>query len=60
MKRLKEYLKEVVQEFRNVTWPNKEELVGLTIAVIIATLLFSIYVGLVDRLLGFLVKLLLT
>lgn len=60
IKRLKEYLKEVWLEFKNVTWPNKDELVGLTIAIIVTTILFSIYVGLIDRLLGYIVKMLLS
>lgn len=60
MKKVKEYLKEVWQEFKNVSWPGKEELVGLAIAIIITTVLFGVYVGLVDRFLGFLIKLILS
>jgi len=60
IKKLQEFLKEVYQEFRNVSWPNKDEIIGLTVAIIITTLLFGIYVGLVDRLLGVLVKLILS
>ncbi len=59
-KKLKLFLKEVQTEFKNVTWPSKDELVGLTVAVLIVTLLFGIYVGLVDRFFSFLVRLFLS
>ncbi len=60
IERLKGYLKDIQIEFKNVTWPTKDELVGLTIAVLVVTVIFGIYVGLVDRFFSFLVKLFLS
>ena len=58
-KKLKVFLKEVKLEFKNVTWPSKDELIGLTIAVLVVTVIFGIYVGLLDRLFGLILRMLL-
>ncbi|MEA2030775.1 MAG: preprotein translocase subunit SecE [candidate division Zixibacteria bacterium] len=52
MKKIKKFLKEVNAELRKVTWPTKDELVGSTIVVIVVSLTLSIFIGIVDRILG--------
>jgi preprotein translocase subunit SecE len=48
MRKLQEYLKEVVQELRKVTWPTKDELKGSTTVVIVFALLMAAFVWAVD------------
>lgn len=56
MEKLKKFLREVVAEMRKVTWPTKDELVGSTIVVIVVSLIVAIFIGIVDRILSFAVK----
>ena len=49
----KKFLKEVRSEMAKVTWPNWLELKGSTILVIIVSIFFAIYIGLVDIVLSF-------
>jgi preprotein translocase subunit SecE len=44
----KKFLKEVKSEMSKVTWPNWKELKGSTILVIIVSIFFAIYIGLID------------
>jgi len=53
LEKIKRFLKEVVAELRKVTWPTKDELVGSTIVVIVVSLVVAIFIGIVDRILGF-------
>ena len=48
MKKLKQFVKESWIEFKKVRWPSRSELWGLTIAVITASIILSIFVGVVD------------
>ncbi len=50
---LKKFLKEVKAEMSKVTWPSWLELKGSTILVIIVSIFFSVYVGVVDVMLAF-------
>lgn len=50
---LKKFLKEVKAEMSKVTWPSWLELKGSTFLVIIVSIFFSVYVGLVDVMLSF-------
>lgn len=50
------FLKEVNAELRKVTWPTKEELIGSTIVTIVVSLIMSIFIGFVDRILTFAIK----
>ena len=59
MRRLQNYIRDVLQELRKVTWPTREELKGATVTVIIFTLLSTAFVGAVDFVLGYLVRLIL-
>jgi preprotein translocase subunit SecE len=52
----KRFLKEVRSEMSKVTWPNWAELKGSTILVIIVSVFFAIYIGLVDIVLSFIRK----
>jgi preprotein translocase subunit SecE len=45
------YLKEIKAELTKVTWPSRQELIGSTIVTIVVTLIISIFIGIVDRLL---------
>lgn len=46
------YLKESIQELKNVTWPNKKEIKRHTILVIAISLAVAIFLGLIDYLLS--------
>jgi preprotein translocase subunit SecE len=59
MKRFQNYIRDVIAELRKVTWPTREELKGSTITVVIFSLMCSVYVFLVDYVLGQLVHLIL-
>jgi preprotein translocase subunit SecE len=46
--RIKGYLKEVRGELKKVTWPSKNDLYKTTIAVIVSSIIFGIYLFAVD------------
>jgi len=47
-KRMKAYLRDVRGEMKKVTWPSKNDLIKTTVAVIIISLFFGIYLFGVD------------
>jgi len=47
-----QFLKDVRIELTKVTWPNREELIGSTIIVIVLSIIMSIYIGFLDYLLS--------
>jgi preprotein translocase subunit SecE len=47
-KRISNYLKDVKGELKKVTWPTKNDLQKTTIAVIVISVIFGIYLQLVD------------
>ena len=53
--RTRDFLKEVQVESAKISWPSRTELRDSTIVVIIAVLLVSAFVGLVDRVLSWVV-----
>ncbi len=55
---VRDFVKEVQVEATKVSWPTRNELRDSTIVVIIATLLVSGFVGIVDRFLALLIGLL--
>ena len=59
MRRFQNYIRDVLQELKKVTWPTKDELKGATVTVIIFTLLSTLFVGVVDFVLGYIVRLIL-
>ena len=56
LERIKRYLKETAAELRKMTWPTMDELKGSTIVVIIVSLVVAIFIGVVDRVLTFMVR----
>ena len=48
VQRIKNYLTEVKGELKKVTWPSKNDLHKTTIAVIILSIIFGIYLTLID------------
>lgn len=41
--RLRTFLREVVAETKKVTWPSKQEVINTTVVVIIASVIFGVY-----------------
>ncbi len=54
----KQFVLEVVSELKKVTWPNRKETLGATGVVLILVIIVSIYLGLVDYALSYLVRVL--
>ena len=44
------FLKEVVAELKKVTWPTREETIKLTVIVIVISILFGAFIGVLDAL----------
>lgn len=58
MEQFREYLKDVRAESAKVSWPTREELRDSTVVVIVMCLLVMGFIGIVDRILDFFVRLL--
>jgi preprotein translocase subunit SecE len=54
--RVREFVQEVLAEFRKVTWPSREELVNSTTIVIVVTVVLAFFLGGVDIALARLVE----
>lgn len=52
MKKIQQYLSEVVQELKKVTWPTQDELKGSTLVVIVFSIAMAVFIGLSDFLLN--------
>ncbi|HER43753.1 MAG TPA: preprotein translocase subunit SecE [Candidatus Eisenbacteria bacterium] len=50
------FLKETRAEMKKVTWPTRDELVGSTKIVIIATLVVTLFIGVVDQILTLIIR----
>src|SRR5436853_5926337 len=46
--RIREFVQEVLAEFRKVTWPSRSELVNSTVVVIVVTVVLAFFLGGVD------------
>jgi len=46
--RIREFVQEVLAEFRKVTWPSREELINSTSIVIVVTVVLAFFLGAVD------------
>jgi preprotein translocase subunit SecE len=57
VERVKNYLSETRIELRKVTWPNKNELKDATRVVVVASILLTIFIGIVDQILSNIIKL---
>jgi preprotein translocase subunit SecE len=58
--RLSDFLKDVRVEVRKVTWPSRDELRESTMVVIVTVAIISLFIAVVDRVVGFVVTKLLT
>ncbi len=54
---IRQWANDVAGELAKVTWPNKDTVTNGTVVVVIATLISTTYIGLLDRLWGFLTNL---
>ena len=54
--KIKKYLKETAAELRKMTFPTRDELVGSTVVVIVVSLIVAVFIGIVDRILTFMIK----
>ncbi|NIM20105.1 MAG: preprotein translocase subunit SecE [Candidatus Latescibacteria bacterium] len=57
IEKIKNYLTETRVEMKKVTWPTTAELKESTRVVIVATLLLTLFIGVVDQILSRLIKL---
>jgi preprotein translocase subunit SecE len=48
IERAREFVREVIAEFRKVTWPSRQELINSTAVVVVLTVVISVFLGLVD------------
>jgi preprotein translocase subunit SecE len=46
--RFREFVLEVLAEFRKVTWPSRDELINSTSIVIVVTVVLAFFLGVVD------------
>ncbi len=58
LKRLKNYLHEVVLEMKRSTWPDRRALITHTVVVIVGVILLGLYVGVSDAILEYALRLL--
>ena len=56
LKRAQEFVREVVAEFRKVTWPSRQELINSTVVVITVTVVVALFLGGVDIVLARIVE----
>ena len=52
MNKTKEYIKEVIAEAKNVTWPTQRQTINFTIAVLAVSVLVAYYLGFLDFIFG--------
>ena len=48
LRKLQEFVREVLAEFRKVTWPSRTDLVNSTVVVIVVTVVLAFFLGGVD------------
>ena len=46
--RIREFVREVMVEFRKVTWPSRQELISSTTVVVVVTVVVAFFLGAVD------------
>jgi preprotein translocase subunit SecE len=56
MQKIQQYIKEVIQEMKKVTWPTWEELKGSTMVVILFSVVMGCYIAGLDVCFSFLVE----
>lgn len=55
MQKIQQYIKEVIQEMKKVTWPTLDELKGSTLVVVIFSVIMGLYIAAIDMGLSFVV-----
>ncbi|MEK7396857.1 MAG: preprotein translocase subunit SecE [Candidatus Poribacteria bacterium] len=55
-KKLFKFLREVRLEMKKVTWPTRKEITGSTVVVIITVFIVAIYLGIVDNILQYAIR----
>ena len=60
MKKIIDYIKEVIAEAKNVTWPTRKQTIFFTVTVLAVSIIIAYYLGLLDFLFGQGLKFLLT
>ena len=48
IERVREFIREVLAEFRKVTWPSRQELMNSTAVVVVLTVVVALFLGVVD------------
>ncbi len=56
LRRVQEFVREVMAEFRKVSWPSRQELINSTVVVITVTVVVSLFLGAVDVVLARIVE----
>jgi preprotein translocase subunit SecE len=56
LRRVQEFVREVLAEFRKVSWPSRQELINSTVVVITVTVVVSLFLGAVDVVLARIVE----
>ncbi|PYN80644.1 MAG: preprotein translocase subunit SecE [Candidatus Rokuibacteriota bacterium] len=56
LRRAQEFVREVLAEFRKVTWPSRQELINSTVVVITVTVVVALFLGGVDIVLARIVE----
>jgi preprotein translocase subunit SecE len=56
LRRTQEFVREVIAEFRKVTWPSRQELINSTVVVIAVTVVVALFLGSVDIVLAKIVE----
>ena len=56
LRRAQEFVREVIAEFRKVSWPSRQELINSTVVVITVTVVVSLFLGAVDVMLARIVE----
>ena len=56
LRRAQEFVREVLAEFRKVTWPSRQELINSTVVVITVTVVVALFLGGVDIVLAKIVE----
>lgn len=56
VQKLKTFTSEVVKEMKKVSWPTKEQLKESTGVVIITTIIFTVFIFIIDKIMDFIVR----
>ncbi|MFH1414878.1 MAG: preprotein translocase subunit SecE [Elusimicrobiota bacterium] len=56
IRKIREFLREVMSEVEKVTWPGRKEMIASTILVLILVMIVAAYIGFVDFMLSWLLN----